>query len=189
MIQINQIVWLLKHRLIAQLHTYVYLLPVDSSACLTKKSSPTRTSDTATSDDRQHSSGDSFTSRRFPIFHSNDSPTHGSNDDGGDYLTNDASSLSINYERAIHLLRELGLRDYECESICRVPASKKHEDLTMFAKLFRYFDGKCHLEHIMHFENVKRSQLLAIIDKFRDVLFTCQHEDKTIFQLCPYLYE
>ncbi|XP_053210964.1 GATOR complex protein NPRL3-like isoform X2 [Panonychus citri] len=194
---VNQIIWLLKHRLITQLHTYVYLLPVDSSSSVKKKSNIVRsTNDTVNSDDHNHhqiASNDTFNNRRFSNFHSNDSPNNFSGIDetneDSDYLMNDASSLSINYERAIHLLRELGLRDYECESICQVPASKKHEDLTMFAKLFRFFDGKHHLEHIMHYENVKRSQLLAIIDKFRDVLFTCQHEDKTIFQLCPYLYE
>ncbi|XP_015784202.1 GATOR complex protein NPRL3 isoform X2 [Tetranychus urticae] len=185
----NQIVWLLKHRLISQLHTYVYLLPVNSSPCLTKKSIPDRTNDTAKGDEHQQT----FNERRFSNFNSGDSLSILSNDDDvdseNDYLVNDASSLSINYERAIHLLRELGLRDYECESICQVPASKNYEDLTLFAKLCHYFDGKHHLEYIMHHENVKRSQLLAIIDKFRDVLFTCQHEDKTIFQLCPYLYE
>lgn len=32
----------------------------------------------------------------------------------------------------------------------------------------------------MYYENVRRSQLLTLLDKFREILVTCQHEDPGI---------
>lgn len=44
-------------------------------------------------------------------------------------------------------------------------------------RLCRYFNGKHHLEEIMYYENLRRNQLLTLLEKFRKVLFICQHED------------
>ena len=44
-------------------------------------------------------------------------------------------------------------------------------------RLTPYFRGNHHLEEVMYYENLRRSQLLTLIEKFRDVLFSCQHED------------
>ena len=49
--------------------------------------------------------------------------------------------------------------------------------LTPTTRVCAYFNGNHHLEEIMYCENIRRSQLLATLDKFRDVLVTCQHED------------
>ncbi|EEC18189.1 conserved hypothetical protein [Ixodes scapularis] len=48
------------------------------------------------------------------------------------------------------------------------------------SQLCPMFRGKHHLEEIMYEENVRRSHLLALLDKFREVLFTVQHEDPTV---------
>lgn len=40
-------------------------------------------------------------------------------------------------------------------------------------RLSKYFRGQHHLEGIMLMENVPRSQLLTLIDKFSEVLVTC----------------
>ena len=37
--------------------------------------------------------------------------------------------------------------------------------------------GKQHIEEIMYYENISRSQILIILDKFRDVLVTTLHPD------------
>jgi hypothetical protein len=47
-----------------------------------------------------------------------------------------------------------------------------------FCRLCPYFDGRHHLEEIMYYENVRHSQLLTLLDKFRSVLITCIHEDE-----------
>jgi len=43
-----------------------------------------------------------------------------------------------------------------------------------------YFGGDCHLEEIMYLENIRRSQLLQLLDKFRDVSMTSECEDAAI---------
>lgn len=56
------------------------------------------------------------------------------------------------------------------------------EDLALFAKLCRkkYFTGDHHIEEIMYLENLRRSQLLQLLDKFRDVLITYETVDPAI---------
>lgn len=53
------------------------------------------------------------------------------------------------------------------------------DDIILLDRLCRmgYFKGGHHLEEIMYLENIRRSQLLQILDKFRDVLITCENED------------
>lgn len=48
---------------------------------------------------------------------------------------------------------------------------------SLSCRLCPYFNGQHHLEEIMYYENVRRSQLLTLLDKFRDMLILCQHED------------
>lgn len=38
-------------------------------------------------------------------------------------------------------------------------------------------NGEHHLEEIMYYENMRRSQLTTVLDKFRDVIVTCEHAD------------
>ena len=40
-------------------------------------------------------------------------------------------------------------------------------------RLCKYFRGNQHLEEIMLKENIQRSQLLTLIDKFSEILVTC----------------
>ncbi|EFX76720.1 hypothetical protein DAPPUDRAFT_54916 [Daphnia pulex] len=52
-----------------------------------------------------------------------------------------------------------------------------HKSISSKAPLCKYFRGKHHLEEIMYLENVRRSDLLHLIDKFRTILITFEHED------------
>ncbi|XP_045213441.1 GATOR complex protein NPRL3-like [Mercenaria mercenaria] len=65
----------------------------------------------------------------------------------------------------------------EKECIINVPAAKNLDDLRMFARLFPYFGGRNHIEEIMYFENLRRSQLITLIEKFKDVLILCTYQD------------
>jgi len=67
-------------------------------------------------------------------------------------------------------------------AILKVPAATNAEDLALLSKLYRcgYLRGRHHLEEIMYLENLRRSQLLQLLDKFRDVLLTCETEDPAI---------
>lgn len=56
------------------------------------------------------------------------------------------------------------------------------EDIMMLDKFCKlgYFDGGHHIEEIMYLENIRRSQVLQILDKFRHILVTSEHEDPAI---------
>ena len=51
------------------------------------------------------------------------------------------------------------------------------EDVSFFLRIFPYFRGQHHLEEIMYYENLRRSELVTLIDKFRSMLITTHHED------------
>lgn len=72
--------------------------------------------------------------------------------------------------------------DADRVAIRRIPASLNVDDLTLLVKLYQmgYFKSEHHLEEIMYFENLRRSQLLQLLDKFRDVLIIYETEDPAI---------
>ncbi|KAG7253210.1 hypothetical protein CRUP_003295 [Coryphaenoides rupestris] len=76
------------------------------------------------------------------------------------------------------------LTERERQVILSAPAAQNPEDLRMFARLLQYFRGHHHLEEIMYNENMRRSQLKTLLDKFRNVLVVTNHEDPivSIFQ-------
>lgn len=179
--------WLLQHRLLLQLHTYVYFMP-------SSRSIPYLTRRVSYQSDRPQSSiaeGDSL--QEYSVassYQSDDSFTGQLNTFGSLYPIKSNSdqllSPKLNSFSEMSVLSEAGLNSSEIESITKIPASKNFDDLRLFVKLCPYFDGKHHLEHIMYYENVRRSVLLSLLDKFRDVLLTCQYEDASVSQLCPY---
>lgn len=48
------------------------------------------------------------------------------------------------------------------------------------SRLLHYFRGHHHLEEIMYNENMRRSHLKTLFDKFRSVLVVTNHEDPII---------
>ncbi|KAH8370497.1 hypothetical protein KR093_003681, partial [Drosophila rubida] len=72
--------------------------------------------------------------------------------------------------------------DADRAAIRRIPASLNVDDLGLLVKLYQmgYFKSEHHLEEIMYFENLRRSQLLQLLDKFRDVLIIYETEDPAI---------
>ncbi|XP_054169266.1 GATOR complex protein NPRL3-like [Oppia nitens] len=193
-LQVQIVVWLLKHRMLQQLHTYVYLVPLSQSTpYLTQRVSQSHSDRpnsalTGDMDGIDYSTGSSFPSEdslaTSPAIGTNFQHSSASEED----LSSPKFSSSMIEESGTALLRVIGLSQSEIESILRVSASKNIEDLKLFIKLCPYFNGRHHLEDIMYYENVKRGQLLTLIDKFRDVLFTSQYEDSAVSQLCPYNY-
>lgn len=83
-------------------------------------------------------------------------------------------------------LQRAGLNQLGSRSVLAIPSSRQPEDLKLLLRLIPYFDGKHHVEDIMFFENLERSQVLILCDKFRDILFTCHYEDVAVSQLCPF---
>ena len=52
-----------------------------------------------------------------------------------------------------------------------------NQSFLIYFRLLPYFDGEHHIEEIMYLENMRRSQLVPIIDKFRPVLLITDHQD------------
>lgn len=162
---VRMIVWLLQHRMLLQLHTYVYFIPTPSSPAPLLPA-PARSSHRSTPDDLDPSESDLSSNISDDV---TQSP-----------VLKPASKdvAAVGFEERAELLSELS--DEERASVLKVPAALNPEDLALFARLCRHFRGHHHLEEIMYLENVRRSQLLQLIDKFRDVLLTCQAEDPAI---------
>lgn len=188
------LVWMLKNRLLIQLHTYVLLMPLkNGSPFLTKRLSYTQ------SNERPNSSlnefNDSFTTGSYQSDHSfGISPSMLAHSGGDHKRSSSVNELELKPEEdnisfkqsAELLLQNVGLSTEEIKAILATPAANSFEDIHLFAKLCPYFDGHHHIEDIMYYENLRRSQILTLIDKFRDVLITCQYEDTTVAELLPY---
>lgn len=72
------------------------------------------------------------------------------------------------------------LNDAVKRAVAAIKTPVSIQDIKMFSRLSKYFTGEYHLEEIMYMENVRRSQLFLLLDKFRDVLVTVEKEDADI---------
>ncbi|XP_030372627.1 GATOR complex protein NPRL3 [Scaptodrosophila lebanonensis] len=93
----------------------------------------------------------------------------------------DEASIDSMDEQKINELLQI-FDDADRAAIRRIPASLNIDDLSLMVKLYQmgYFKSEHHLEEIMYFENLRRSQLLQLLDKFRDVLIIYETEDPAI---------
>ncbi|XP_067088775.1 GATOR complex protein NPRL3 isoform X2 [Osmerus mordax] len=171
---IQMVVWMLQHRLLIQLHTYVCLLvpPGEEEPGLREEELPP----TARVGGRSLST---------PSALSFGSPT--SSDDmtlTSPSMENSSAELMpggdspLNKRMTETLLASL--TEQERQVILSIPAAQNPEDLRMFARLLHYFRGHHHLEEIMYNENMRRSHLKTLFDKFRSVLVVTNHEDPVI---------
>ncbi|XP_073398853.1 GATOR1 complex protein NPRL3 isoform X4 [Dendrobates tinctorius] len=171
---IQMVIWMLQRQLLIQIHTFVCLLvPPKEDAALSKE------------EDTPFAAKVGGRSLSTPNALSFGSPT--SSDDmtlTSPSMDNSSAELlpggdsPVNKRATENLLTSLS--QAEREAILNVPAAQNQEDLKMFARLLHYFRGRHHLEEIMYNENMRRSQLLMLFDKFRSVLVVTNHEDPVI---------
>ncbi|XP_015190661.1 PREDICTED: nitrogen permease regulator 3-like protein isoform X1 [Polistes dominula] len=147
---VKVIIWLLKNHLLLQLHTYVQYMPTVHGLVLPDSKEQT-TFDVNNIDEAESSWDFDETSKGI--------------------ITDIKEELS-------HTLHKKDIFfNYPSESY-DIPS----DDRKLLDKLCRlgYFNGGHHLEEIMYLENIRRSQLLQILDKFRDILITRECEDPAI---------
>ncbi|KAI2798588.1 hypothetical protein RDWZM_004548 [Blomia tropicalis] len=187
---VQMIIWMLRKRLLLQFHTYVVFVPLLTAPPVMKQrlsftqSNPSNERATSTSadlNDNTSTMGSSYqsetsmgTSPMSP--HLNDF----------DLQTQNNIRNELDMEKPELILKEIGLAPEEIHAIMTAPAADNVEDVRLFSKLCSYFDGHHHIEDIMYYENLRRSQILTLIDKFRDVLLVYQFEDTTVDKLQPY---
>lgn len=183
------IVWLLQQHLLVQLHTYVILTLNKDVRCrledpLEKK----------------------FGRNKRPMQPKILEAEFGTADGGGDTIISPSSTTSSvleTVEEAPETVPSGGVQQHESAGssvvaktqqevllsewtaseravILKVPAASNLEDLKLFAKVAKYMNGKYHLEEIMYHENVRRAQLLQLVDKFRSILIRHEHEDPAV---------
>lgn len=153
--QAQMVAWMLQRRLLIQLHTYVFLIPNVQSE---KRCNGQR-------------GGLGLGGRRVHWIFGNNTP------DGLSSFDADQQEPVENEEHSELGGQLKGLSHSEKKSVLQVAAARDADDLKLFTRLTPYFRGNHHLEEVMYYESLTRSQLLTLIDKFRDVLFLCQHED------------
>lgn len=92
--------------------------------------------------------------------------------DSSTWSLTEMSKASVDSEKDINLEKTEELYSYQSDEY-------PSDDVILLERLRRmgYFTGEHHLEEIMYLENIRRSKLLQILDKFRDVLITCENED------------
>ncbi|KAG8196184.1 hypothetical protein JTE90_007912 [Oedothorax gibbosus] len=166
--RVQMVMWMLRHRLLTQLHTYVYLIP------------PERTSSSNCEDIAQAT----ITMESLEL-----SSSYQSEDSllSKDESEEEDDELSFREQDSVRLAN---LTPSERDAILRDAAFanskddlKYKEDLKNFVRFCPYFRGRHHLEEIMYCENIRRSHLLSLLDKFRSILVTCQFEDKAVVNL------
>ncbi|XP_060678433.1 GATOR complex protein NPRL3 isoform X2 [Hemiscyllium ocellatum] len=171
---VQMVIWMLQHRLLVQLHTYVCLMvppnEVDVEVHEEDKLLPSRVSGRSLSAPNALSFGSPTSSDDMTL-------TSPSMDNSSAELVPGGDS-PLNKRMTENLLASL--TEHERKMIQNIPAAQNQEDLRMLAKLLHYFRGRHHLEEIMYNENMRRSVLLMLIDKFRSVLVVRNHEDPII---------
>nr|XP_020511552.1 GATOR complex protein NPRL3 isoform X1 [Labrus bergylta] len=171
---IQMVVWMLQRRLLIQLHTYVCLLvpPSEDEPGFRDEDPPlaTRVGGRSLSTPSALSFGSPTSSDDMTL-------TSPSMDNSSAELLPGGDS-PLNKRMTETLLASL--TEHERQVILNIPAAQNQEDLRMFARLLHYFRGHHHLEEIMYNENMRRSQLKTLFDKFRSVLVVTNHEDPII---------
>uniref|UniRef100_A0A8C6L6G3 GATOR complex protein NPRL3 n=1 Tax=Nothobranchius furzeri TaxID=105023 RepID=A0A8C6L6G3_NOTFU len=171
---IQMVVWMLQHRLLIQLHTYVCLLipPGEDEPGLKEEELPlaARVGGRSLSTPSALSFGSPTSSDDMTL-------TSPSMENSSAELVAGGDS-PLNKRMTETLLTSLS--EHERQVILSIPAAQSPEDLRMFARLLHYFRGHHHLEEIMYNENMRRSQLKTLFDKFRSVLVVTNHEDPVI---------
>ncbi|XP_058461802.1 GATOR complex protein NPRL3 isoform X2 [Malaya genurostris] len=119
----------------------------------------------------------SSASHRSNLSHSSIGQTASSTD-------NDESIASMEDEDKIKRLLSV-FEECDRKAVLKIPAASNPEDVALMVRLWQagYFKGEHHLEEIMYFENLRRSQLLQLVDKFRGVLIIYETEDPAIASL------
>ncbi|GFS38048.1 GATOR complex protein NPRL3 [Trichonephila inaurata madagascariensis] len=168
--RVQMVIWLLQHRLLTQLHTYVYLIPPERASSSVQNGEliedTSRTIKTLESSDLSSS----YQSEESLL-----SPSHSKASS-----ISDEEDLSLREQDSI---RKANLTPSERDSILRDASHNNKDDLKNFIRFCPYFRGRHHLEEIMYCENIRRSHLLSLLDKFRNILITCQFEDTAVVAL------
>ncbi|XP_077415342.1 GATOR1 complex protein NPRL3 isoform X2 [Vanacampus margaritifer] len=175
---IQMVVWMLQRRLLIQLHTFVCLMvpPAEDEPAYRDDDLPLAARVAA----GRGLSTPSALSFGSPTSSDDMTLTSPSMDNSSAELAPGGDDSPLNKRILLTETLLASLSEHERQFILNIPAAQNQEDLRMFARLLHYFRGHHHLEEIMYNENMRRSQLKTLLDKFRSVLVVTNHEDPII---------
>ncbi|CAG9770183.1 unnamed protein product [Ceutorhynchus assimilis] len=174
------IIWMLQHHLLLQLHTYIEYMPTENGSSGSKS---------------LKKCGKTPSPRASSVLSASYPEVARTESESGTSTVSEAPDLikQLNLENVSFASTDDDKHDYQEEllldfpdeersQIFKIPATNTPDDLKLFARLCRkrYFEGTHHVEEIMYLENLRRSQLTQLLDKFRDVLITYDSEDPAI---------
>ncbi|XP_061702775.1 GATOR complex protein NPRL3 [Syngnathoides biaculeatus] len=177
---IQMVVWMLQRRLLIQLHTYVCLMVPPAEDEPAYRDDELAPAARVAGGNGRGLSTPSALSFGSPTSSDDMTLTSPSMDNSSAELAPGGDDSPLNKRILLTETLLASLSDHERQFILNVPAAQNPEDLRMFARLLQYFRGHHHLEEIMYNENMRRSQLKTLLDKFRCVLVVTNHEDPII---------
>ena len=65
----------------------------------------------------------------------------------------------------------------ELKSVLKCPSAQDLNDLSSFNSLVKYFRGKHSIFDIAHYEQIPRTYILTVVDKFSEILVTATIPD------------
>lgn len=160
----QMIVWMLQHRILLQLHTYMFLVPASTDQKIKFKPLPPTELE------------DSPISFQVPV-------TYESERNQWNKLLSLAAIEKID--------KDILERESELMPVfTKLPSTITQDDMKLFLHFFKqgYFNGTHHIEEIMYLENKSRSNIYQLIDKFRQLIVTCDIEDAYISQFYPHIH-
>uniref|UniRef100_A0A1B6E1R3 GATOR complex protein NPRL3 n=1 Tax=Clastoptera arizonana TaxID=38151 RepID=A0A1B6E1R3_9HEMI len=180
------IIWLLQHRLLVQLHTYTYFMPTDKGLSQTQDNNQIGRNSTLRDSSLQSTPEDTLSLSIGRVPSETDVSSTMSDEITIPSMTTVQTQVNSWLDKSTEsLIQEDFLADFTDEertAILKLSAASNPDDLKLLVRLIQqgYLHGMHHLEEIMYLENVRRSQLLQLLDKFREVLITCETEDPAV---------
>jgi nitrogen permease regulator 3-like protein len=173
----QMVLWMLQHHLLMQLHTYVQFMPSYEKHSNETSIIPAISNEITSMSPQSPSDPLDVPMNGHVIV----KPIQSSHKSFNSNLSDtDETMTSIDEEEKITKMLSV-FEPNDREAIMKVPAS--FEDLNLMVRLWQsgYFKGEHHLEEIMFYENLRRSQLLQLLDKFRDVLILYETEEEWLY--------
>ena len=96
-----------------------------------------------------------------------------------EYQGDDIPDISTETETDPNVILK-AFTEEEKQIILALPGAQYVKDLRLFARLAPYFSGRYHIEEILFFANVRRSDLHNILDLFSPIIALHEHEDTAI---------
>jgi len=155
---IQILIWLLQHKILLQYHMYIYFMPTEKGLGYYNNLEHHRNND--------HPS-------EVPMTTYKTLSENWQHMASGRYSSSMASAQETFH--SLDAVEQIALANSR-------PESPNLDDLRLLMRLLKqgYLAGEHHIEEIMYLENIRRSELLRLLDKFKDVLVIVEMEDPTI---------